>query len=1099
MNAKIKLWILWLVVLGFLLGTWLIAAGLPDEVAASWTTETETNISPLAKIELVLPDIEISVDEIVASGFERPVQVTHAGDGSGRLFVVEQPGKIRIIDQYGVVLATPFLDLSGAVACCGEQGLVGLAFHPNYEQNGYFFVNYTRIEDGATLVVRYQVSSTNPNVANPTSASTILMVDQPFIYHNGGQMFFGPLDGYLYIGMGDGGSWGDPLNHAQNTETLLGAMLRLDVDGGTPYIIPPDNPYVGQPGRDEIWAIGLRNPWRYSFDRQTGDLYIGEVGQNLWEEISFQAAGTPGGVNFGWRCKEGFHDYLFEGDCLTANLTDPIVEYSHDVGRSVTGGFVYRGSVYFDLVGRYFYADYVNGKIWSLYKTSTNPIDFSLPELELDTGFNISAFGEDEQGELYVVDYSGGKIRRLIDVNGPGQGPNLSTSSKWVSTPSADPLEVVTYTIHINNTGVLVDRQIGVSDIIPSGLEYIPGSLQASHGLTDDLAAPTLVWQGNLDTSPQITITYQVSVTGAVQGSIINVATVSSPPSSTFSLEEALSVPRSKLITTDQDFFLPGTQPGHLNAGIASAVDCDICHSDPIYARWRGSMMGQAGRDPLMWSALYLANIDAPNSGEYCLRCHTPSGWFEGRSHPVDGSALQDNDINNGVACALCHRMVDSVASTDDEAVSIDLAIRVALLNPTPEDFIGSGTMIIDPEDRRRGPFSFGLSLPYHAAYQTDFLQQDGDAITSARLCGTCHNVSNPVLSWDETRQQFWPNEMDTPAPDFATGALFPIETTFDEWLYSDFARGGVYAPAFAGNKPDGIVRTCQDCHMKRTTGNAADSAFDPVFRDCESSGCLPEHVFVGGNTWVPALLQNPAWRLSAEYESSALDETIAQAESMLRNAALLTVTLTTSDTAQIATVRVTNQTGHKLPTGYPEGRQMWLNLQAFDADNNLIYQSGAYNLITGQLQRDPAVKVYEAKQGLTPELAAFLGQPVGESFHFVLNNTVVKDNRIPPRGYLQAFYDRPGLRPVGATYPDGQYWDDTVYILPLETSRVFVTLYYQTASKEYIDFLRDNGGVDGNALGNLWETSKSPPERISVAWYPNYGLYMPLLFFQGD
>jgi uncharacterized repeat protein (TIGR01451 family) len=1099
MITRIKSCILGFVVLGVILVVEGIAARFPDRVAAASVTQTDFSQLSILKQELVLPEVEISVDQVVASGFERPVQVTHAGDSSGRLFVVEQTGKIRIIDPNGNVRTTSFLDLSGAVVCCGEQGLVGLVFHPSYEQNGYFYVNYTRAGDGATMVVRYQVSSTNPNLANPASGFTILTVAQPYVHHNGGQMFFGPNDGYLYIGMGDGGSWGDPLNHAQNIETLLGAMLRLDVDGGSPYAIPPDNPFVGKAGRDEIWAYGLRNPWRYSFDRQNGDLYIGDVGQNLWEEVSFQAAGTPGGINFGWRCKEGFHDYLFEGDCLTANLTNPIVEYSHEVGRSVTGGFVYRGSTYFDLAGRYFYADYVEGKIWSLYKTSTNPPAFSQPELELDTGFNISAFGEDEQGELYVVDYSGGKIRRLVDVNGPGQGPNLATSSKQVSTPSADPGEVVTYSIHLNNTGALVDRPIGISDTVPNGLEYIPGSLQASQGSVDDSAAPTLGWQGNLSASSQITITYQVSVTGAVQGSIVNTAVVSSPPSSPFSLRAALSVPRSALTTTIQDFFLPGTQPGDLNAGIASAVDCDICHSDPIYGRWRGSMMSQAGRDPLMWSALYRANIDAPNAGEYCLRCHTPSGWFEGRSHPADGSALQDDDINNGVACALCHRMVDPVASTDDEAVAIDQGIRSALANPVPENLVGSGAMILDPEDRRRGPFTFGLSLPYHPAYQTDFLRQDGEAITSARLCGTCHNVSNPILSWDDDKQQFWPNEMDAPAPDFAAGVLFPIETTFDEWLYSDFARGGVYAPTFAGDKPDGIVRTCQDCHMQRAIGQAVDVAFDPVYRNCQTTGCLPEHIFVGGNTWVPTLLQNPAWRLNAEYDNWALDETIAQAELMLEKAALVTVTLATSDTAQIATVRVINQTGHKLPTGYPEGRQMWLNLLAYDEDNNLIYQSGAYNPLTGQLQRDADVKVYEAKQGMTTDLAAFLGQPVGESFHFVLNNTVIKDNRIPPRGVAQAFYDRPGLRPVGATYLDGQYWDDTVYFLPPETARVYVTLYYQTASKEYIDFLRHNGGVDGDTLGSMWSASKSPPEIMAIAWYPNYPTFLPLIFNPTD
>ncbi len=329
----------------------------------------DTPLRPLLTPDrTVAADIQITVDEIIASGFDKPIQVTHAGDGSGRLFVVEQTGRIKII-QGGTVLPTPFLDASGLIACCGEQGLLGLAFHPDYADNGFLYLNFSRASDGATMIVRYQVSTGDPDRADPGSAMTLLTVNQPYGNHNGGQLLFSPRDNYLYIGMGDGGSGGDPLDHAQNIETLLGTMLRLDVDGGTPYAIPPDNPYVGREGRDEIWAIGLRNPWRFSFDRgqeigdlNIGDLYIGDVGQNEWEEIDFQAAGTSSGTNFGWRCMEGTHDYNFSGDCATANLTGPIAEYSHDEGRSVTGGFVYRGLLYPALQGRYFYADYVSGQ-----------------------------------------------------------------------------------------------------------------------------------------------------------------------------------------------------------------------------------------------------------------------------------------------------------------------------------------------------------------------------------------------------------------------------------------------------------------------------------------------------------------------------------------------------------------------------------------------------------------------------------------------------------------------------------------------------------------------------------------------------------------
>jgi len=1039
-----------------------------------------------------LPDVEITIDEITASGFTRPVQVTHAGDGSQRLFVVEQTGKITILKD-GAVLNTPFIDLTNKVVCCGERGLLGVAFHPEYPSNGYFFVNYTRASDGATVIARYQVSAGDPDLADPTSATILLTIPQPYTNHNGGQLLFSPLDGYLYIGMGDGGSGGDPINSGQDTSTFLGAMLRLDVDSGSPYTIPSDNPFVGTEGLDEIWAYGLRNPWRFSFDRQNGDLYIGDVGQNLWEEISYQVGGTPGGTNFGWRCKEGTHNYNFTGDCLTAFLTDPITEYSHSVGFSVSGGFVYRGVACPNMVGRYFYADYVEGKIWSLYKSSENPTTWSLPELELDTGLNISGFGEDETGELYLVDYSGGTIRHLADVSGPV--PNLSTSRKMVSSPSADQGEVVTYTLWLTNTGGIPDQPVVLTDTIPSGLAYIAGSLTSNQGLVDDSGAPTLIWTGNLSESPVMSVTYRVQVAGLVTGSLVNRAVLATSGIPPLTLAASLSIPRSVLNTTVVDFTTPGTQPGDLDTPIPTAVDCDTCHTAPVYDRWRGSLMSQSGRDPLMWAALHVANIDAPNAGEFCLRCHTPKGWYAGRSHPADGSALEPEDINSGVACALCHRMVDPIPSTSDEAVLLDQAIRGALSNPVPDGFVGSGALILDPADNRRGPFSFTNNLPYHTAYQTDYFDQVAEAITRSRLCGSCHNVSNPVLSWDVGRGQYWPNPMDSPPPAYMNQALFPVETTFDEWLYSEFARGGVSAPQFAGADPDGIVETCQDCHMVRTTGNPADPAFNPTYRDCQTTGCLPEHTFVGGNTWVPELLTNPAWRLSAPLDSTYLSATIGKAELMLDKAASITATLGITDSGKVATVRVVNHTGHKLPTGYPEGRQMWTNLRAYDASGQVIYESGAYDSQTGQLIRDEDIKVYEAKQGLTPELATVLGKTSGESFHFVLNNTVIKDNRIPPRGYTRSNFDQPGLRPVGADYDDGQYWDDTTYLLPPGTEWVQVTLYYQTASREYIQFLKANGGVDGDSLGQLWNISKSPPEIIARVITPGIILYFPLVF----
>ena len=281
---------------------------------------------------------------------------------------------------------------------------------------------------------------------------------------------------------------------------------------------------------------------------------------------------------------------------------------------------------------------------------------------------------------------------------------------------------------------------------------------------------------------------------------------------------------------------------------------------------------------------------------------------------------------------------------------------------------------------------------------------------------------------------------------------------------------------------------------MRRSVGTAALAGFDPVYRDCVTTGCLPEHDLVGGNTWVPQLLQDNRWRLQALNDTADLNNTVLRAREMLQKAASLSVSLTEAGPNKVATVRVTNQTGHKLPTGYPEGRRVWLNLKAYDSNNTLLYESAAYSSSSGVLTQDADAKIYEVKQGLTPELAALLQLPAGASFHFVLNNTVIKDNRIPPRGYTRAAYDKPGLRPVGVSYGDGQYWDETTYTLPGATEQVVATLYYQTSSKEYIDFLRANGGIDGTTVGQLWDNSKSPPEVMAVAVFPQIPLYLPVV-----
>ncbi len=345
--------------------------------------------------------------QVVARGLNDPVFLT-SPSGDPRLFVVEQAGRIRII-QNGQLLALPFLDITDSVLSGNERGLLSVAFHPQYASNGFFFVNYTRVGDGATMVKRYSVSGA-ANAADANSGKQILIVVQPASNHNGGLNAFGP-DGMLYIGLGDGGGSGDGFQNGQDSTTLLGTLLRIDIDAGDPFAVPADNPFVGRGGADEVWAYGLRNPWRFAFDRQTGDLYIADVGQNQSEEVNV-ASGTAAGLNYGWNIMEGFNCFQAT-NCDMSGLTPPVLEYSHAGGNcSVTGGYVYRGNDIPELVGHYFYADFCTGFLRSFRFTGTGIAD----EREWNVGAlnSVSSFGEDADGELYILSLNG-DVNRLVE------------------------------------------------------------------------------------------------------------------------------------------------------------------------------------------------------------------------------------------------------------------------------------------------------------------------------------------------------------------------------------------------------------------------------------------------------------------------------------------------------------------------------------------------------------------------------------------------------------------------------------------------------------------------------------------------------------
>ena len=431
---------------------------------------------------------------LFADGFSNPVEMQNVGDD--RLFIVEKRGVIEILQLDGTTNPTPFLDIQNIVLTPGgnydERGLLGLAFHPDYINNGYFYVNY--IDNfGNTQISRFSVSTSDPSIADPDSEFQILEVEQPYINHNGGCLRFGP-EGYLYIGLGDGGSAGDPENRSQNLQTLLGKMLRIDIDnteGSTNYAVPSNNPFVGDPNAlDEIWSYGLRNPWRFSFDSETDELWIGDVGQGSIEEID-RAAATVSGQNYGWRCYEGTQEYNTSGCPNQSELTFPVAEYSHSGGNcSITGGYVYRGEIYENFLGIYFYADFCSGEIGTIDQ-SNNQINHG--------PFNGSwvSFGEDKNKELYIID-NFGSIYKI-------EGNILSTTDFNINTVSIYP-NPASNNLNVKSSNNSFIKNISIYD------------LKGSIALTKNISGLT---ETNISINSLQTGIYMVKVSSAKGTSII--------------------------------------------------------------------------------------------------------------------------------------------------------------------------------------------------------------------------------------------------------------------------------------------------------------------------------------------------------------------------------------------------------------------------------------------------------------------------------------------------------------------------------------------------------------------------------------------------
>jgi hypothetical protein len=527
--------------------------------------------------------------------------------------------------------------------------------------------------------------------------------------------------------------------------------------------------------------------------------------------------------------------------------------------------------------------------------------------------------------------------------------------------------------------------------------------------------------------------------------------------------------------TTRRDFELPGTQPSTLTDPIPTSQQCSGCHAgygapeiEP-YRNWRGSMMGQTGRDPLTWAAVAIANQDAEHAGEACIRCHLPKGWLEGRSEPEDGTALTADD-REGVQCSICHRLVDPTPGGD--APAEDAAILAALAAPVVTT--ANAQMIIDPLNRRRGPFDVVADVGFdpHGPSGTTLVSPYHK---SSELCGTCHNVRIPVYTRNLSTGEYEPNALDTPGD---PALAFPEQSTYEEWAASEYASSGVYAPQFGGNEPD--VVTCQDCHMPAATGRAASGG---AMRDD-----VPSHDILGANTFGPAVIpHHPTF--GGEVDADLLAEAIEKNTKFLRKAATVTATLS----GGTLSVRVQNDSGHKLPTGYPEARRMWLHVRAYNADTAVVFESGRYvfeerdlrghNALPTDTDFDPYLKVWEAVHGISPSWALLLGRAPGPSPHLALNNSRISDNRIPPRGFVVSAYEAFDGQPIPASYADGQYWDDVAYPVGLAAVRAEVVLYYQTTTQEYVEFLRDENSTNtaGEILFDLYDQhSPSPPVEMA-------------------
>jgi uncharacterized repeat protein (TIGR01451 family) len=677
----------------------------------------------------------------VASGLSTVVAITNARDGSGRLFFTLQSGQVRIYDGCQL-LVTPFLDVSSLIVSGGEQGLLSIAFHPNFPATPYFYVYYTRSADGAIVIARYRVQAGNPNLADTSTAVILRVIPHPTnTNHNGGQLQFGP-DGYLYIGTGDGGGGNDVPCNAQNDSVLLGKILRIDVNQSfnvSPYYgIPPTNPVFGAGPRDEKWAKGVRNPWRFSFDRSTGDLIIGDVGQGAREEVDLHPAASAGGQNWGWRMMEGtictpgtsnVGCQVGTPACNDLSLLPPVFDYSHSSGRcSITGGYRYRGTQVAGLAGYYVYGDYCSGEIFAANNPGGVWSSGTAAPL-LDNAFNITTFGEDEAGELYVT--GNGTVYRIVGAAPQNADLSITKTDGQTTATAGGP---ITYTITAGNSGPYTARSATVADTFPATLQNVNWTCSASPGssccsITGGNTAinrPVMIVPGGT-----VTFTATATISASATGTLSNTATVTAPASVTDAAMGNNSSTDTDTLTTPTDLAITKTDgqttaaPGQVrtytivatNLGPAPATGATVTDTVPAAltgATWtctgaNGGTCGNASGGPNIAETV---NLPVGGSVTYTLTGTVgpnPSNLRNTATVAIPAAMSDSNPANN--------------SATDDDALICVSQMIVVPDGRLTQSTIGAGAQAW-----------FAASLRIGNSYSVEFKNRSGDSTPPGTL-----------------------------------------------------------------------------------------------------------------------------------------------------------------------------------------------------------------------------------------------------------------------------------------------------------------------------------------------------------------------------